>query len=211
MGPFSESASMLKLQIQRWSERPRILVLMLAMVLPAVALIVFGLYHLRHIQRDKAIEAAFKIDYQQVLAIAEKRINERAYEIADEAREKFPDTDHPEEIDSFLTTHPEITHAFLWTGKGDITFRSQLSRMRDPKFCAEDRMLMSDFGTWWDMDGKETIAKLKKIELKEGRHLFFMPHWIMRGEKKEFLSLALFRPNVSSVEHPALAGFIYDT
>ena len=39
-----------------------------------------ALYHLRTIQRDKAIEAAIQRDYQQVLAIAEKRIDERAYE-----------------------------------------------------------------------------------------------------------------------------------
>lgn len=44
---------MLKLQIPRWSERPRILMLMLAVMLPAAALIIFGFYHLRHIQRDR--------------------------------------------------------------------------------------------------------------------------------------------------------------
>jgi len=57
MGYISGSDNM-KLQLQQWSERPRTLVLMLAVILPAIALIGFGLYHLWSIQRDKAIEAA---------------------------------------------------------------------------------------------------------------------------------------------------------
>ena len=66
---------MLKLQIPRWSERLRIMVLMLAVILPAAALIGFGVYHLRNIQRDKAIEAAIQKDYEQTLLIAEKRMS----------------------------------------------------------------------------------------------------------------------------------------
>jgi hypothetical protein len=62
---------MLKLQVRRWSERPRILVLMLAVILPAAALIVSGVVYLCGIQRDKAIEATFQREYQHVLAIAE--------------------------------------------------------------------------------------------------------------------------------------------
>src|ERR1700741_3730363 len=128
MGYLSGSAAM-KLQLRQWSERPRILVLMLAVMLPAAALIAFSVLHLRRIQRDKAIEAAFRIDYQQFLAIAEKQINERANEIAEEVRAQFPDIHDSDELDSFLTTHPNITHAFLWTGKGEFDFRSQSSRM----------------------------------------------------------------------------------
>src|ERR1700758_962291 len=143
-------AYMLKLQIRGWSERPRILVLMLAVMLPAVALIVFGVHQLRSIQREKAFEAVIQRDHQQVLAIAEKRIDERAYDIAEEARAEFPDAGNAEEIDTFLTAHPDIAHAFLWTGKGSIEFRSQASQMQNSQLCAESRMLASDFGTWWD-------------------------------------------------------------
>ena len=82
---------MLKLQITRWSERQRILLLMLAVMVPAAALIFVSAYDLRRIQRDKAIEAAIQRDYQQVLAIAEKRIDERAYDAAEDDTEKFPD------------------------------------------------------------------------------------------------------------------------
>lgn len=187
------------------------MVLMLAIMLPAAALIVLGVYHLRHLQRDKAIEAVIQREYQQVLAIAEKRIDERAYEVTDEARAEFPDADKAEEIDTFLTTHPDIAYAFLWTGKGSLEFRSQASRMKDARSCAESKMLSSDFGTWWDTEGELYISKLKKIEATEGRHVFITSHAITRGEKMEYQSLVLFLPHGSTPEHPALAGFLYDT
>jgi signal transduction histidine kinase len=187
------------------------MVLMLAVMLPAAALILSGMGYLRRIQRDKAIEAAIQRDYQQVLAIAEKRIDERAYEGAEGTRSRFPDADNPEELDTFMAKHPHIAHAFLWTGKGKFAFRSQPSRLSDPRYCAEDGRLSSDLGAWWDLEGKDVIAKLKRIEAGEGRHVYFTSHWITRNDKMVFQSLALFLPRGSTPEHPALAGFIYDT
>jgi signal transduction histidine kinase len=202
---------MLKFQVRRWSERPRILVLMLAVMLPATALIVFGAVYLRRIQRDKAIEAAFQRDYQHVLAIAETRIDERAYEGAEEPKSSFPAADNPGELDTFLAKHPHLAHAFLWTGKGTLAFRSQSSRLSDPRYCAEDAKLASDLGAWSDIDGKDDIAKLKKIETRGGQHVYFTDHWVTRNDKMVYQSLVLFLPRGSTPERPALAGFIYDT
>jgi signal transduction histidine kinase len=202
---------MLKLEVRRWSERPRVFLLMLAVMLPAAALIVFGVYYLRSIQRDKAIEAAIKIDHQQVLAIAEKRIDEHAYEVAEAASAKFPSVDNFGEIDSFLKTHPNIAHAFLWTGKGMLKFRSQPSQMRDPQSCTESAKLSSDVGGWWDIEGKDHIGKLKKMEAMDGRRVSFTQEWVTRGDKMVYQSLVTFVPRGSTPEHPALAGFIYDT
>src|ERR1700761_1322530 len=121
---ISGSVSMFNLQVRCLSERPRVLLLMLAVILPAAALIGFGVYHLRNIQRDKAIEAAIQKYYEQILVIAEKRIDEHAFEVEEAASAKFPDVDNAGEIDTFLTTHPNIAHAFLWTGKGTLKFHS---------------------------------------------------------------------------------------
>lgn len=186
------------------------MVLMLAVMLPAVALIVFGVHELMSIQRDKAIEAVIQRDHQQVLAIAEKRIDGRAYEIAEEASAKFPDVDNFDEIGAFLAAHPDIAHAFLWTGKGSIEFRSQASQMQNAQLCAESKMLSSDFGTWWDIEGEDYIAKLKRMAT-EGRHVYITEHMLTRGDKMQYQSLVLFLPRGSTPEHPALAGFLYDT
>ncbi len=204
---------MWKLRKFRWSERPRILMLMLAVMLPAAALIGFGVFSLRNMQREKVIEAAYQVEYEHTLAIAEKQINERAYDMADDARMQFPDMDRSDadQLDSFLTAHPNIAHAFLWTGKDHFIFRSQPSRMSSGAFCAEDQTLASDFANWWNMDGKTYINKLRWHEANEGTHFFFMDHWVTRGDKMQYQSLVLFLPRGSSPERPALAGFIYDT
>jgi signal transduction histidine kinase len=187
------------------------LVFMLGVMLPAAALIVAGVWHLRTIQRDKAIEAVFQLEYQQVLAIAEKRIDARAYEIAEEARAKFPDADHGDKLEAFLAAHPDIAHAFLWTGKGHLEIQSQPDRMSDPEFEEDSRKLSSMVGHWFDLESNDEIAKLKKIEAMEGRRVYFTSNWVPRGDKWQYQSLVLFMPRGSTAEHPALAGFVYDT
>src|SRR5580704_10184132 len=142
-GPTSGHLSMLKLQVRRWSERPRMLLLMLAIMLPAAALIVWNVWHLRELQRKKEIETVIQSEYQKILAIAEKRIDERAYKMTEEIREKFPDADQPEDLESFLTAHPNVSHAFIWTGKGHLQWQSQPGMMDDPGFRDESKSLSS--------------------------------------------------------------------
>ena len=55
------------------------------------------------------------------------------------------------------------------------------------------------------------IAKLKKIQAVEGRHVYFTNNWVTRGDKMQYQSLVVFMPRGSTGEHPALAGFVYDT
>lgn len=201
----------MELHFRDWSERPRTIVLMLAVMLPAVALIIFGFVHLREIQQDKAIEAAIEREYQQILAIAEKHIDERAYDMAQEAAAKFPGANNSEDIDAFLTAHPEMPYAFLWTGKGNLDFRSQPGRMRDRQFCAESQAVSSDFMSWMDIEAPTYIARLKKIEAHTGRHVYITDHSVTRGDKMQYQSLVLFLPRSTGPDDPALAGFIYDT
>jgi len=208
---LSEKFRMLKLQMQRCSERQRMLVLMLAVMLPAAALIVASVYHLRSIQREKAVQAVIERDYQQVLAIAEKRIAERAYEMTEAAKAKFPDVDHTDDLDSFLEAHPDIAHAFVWRGTGDLVFVSQPRRMSDSEFREEGKRVASNIGNWFDVGSKEYTLKLKKFAAIEGHQVYITPNWIPKGDKWQYQSVALFVPRGSTPEHPALAGFAYDS
>jgi signal transduction histidine kinase len=207
IGRLSERVDMVKFQVRRWSERPRMLVFMLGVILPAAALIAVGVWHLRTIQREKSIEAVFQQEYQQVLAIAEKRIDARAYEIAEEASSKFPDAHEGDELEAFLASHRDIAHAFLWTGKGHLEIQSQPERMSDPEFGEDAKKLSSMLGNWFDMESNDWIGKLKKMEATEGHHVYLTNNWVTRG----YQSLVLFVPRGSTAEHPALAGFVYDT
>jgi signal transduction histidine kinase len=213
MGPkyISKKFRMMKLQMHRWSERSRMLVLMLAVMLPAAALIVASVYHLRSIQREKAVQAVIEREYQQVLAIAEKRITERAYDMTEAAKAKFPDVDHVDNLDGFLQTQPDVAHAFVWRGTGDLIFLSQPRRMGDSEFREEGKKLASNVGNWFDVGSKEYALKLKKFAAIEGRQVYITSNWIPRGDKWQYQSVVLFVPHGSTPEHPALAGFVYDS
>jgi signal transduction histidine kinase len=187
------------------------LVFMLGVMLPAAALIAFGVWHLRTIQREETVEAVFQREYQQVLAIAEKRIDARAYEIAEEARAKFPEADQGNKLEAFLAAHPDIAHAFLWTGKGHLEIQSQPDRMGDPETNKDEKELSSMLGPWFDLEPKDAFGKLKKIQAVEGRHVYLTNNWVTRGDKMQYQSLVVFVPRGSTAEHPALAGFVYDT
>jgi signal transduction histidine kinase len=193
-----------------WRKPPPMLVFMLGAMLPAAALIVANIVWLRHIQRDKVMDAAIQMDYEHMLKIAEKRIVERAYETSERASLQFPEVDQPEELDAFLATHPEITHAFLWTGKGNLDFRSQPGRMTDTAFQAEHKEVASEVGHVLDMWAGDEIARVKKNGVLEGRRTYISSESVLRGDKMVYESYVHFLPRGSTHEHPALAGFVYD-
>jgi signal transduction histidine kinase len=187
------------------------LVFMLGVMLPAAAFIIAGAWHLRDIQRNKAIEAVIQREHQQVLAIAEKRIDNRAYDIAEEARVKFPGVNQGDKLEAFLASHRDIAHAFLWTGKGHVESQSQPNRMCDPEFVEESKKFSSMIGPWFDLESKDYVTKLKKIEAMEGRRVYLTDYWVSRSDKWQYQSLVLFIPRGSTAGRPVLAGFVYDT
>ena len=69
------------------------LTLGLAVVLPAAALIYVNFSQLRAFERDKVLEAAIHRDFQEMLAITEKKINKKAYTMTEEVRNLFPSPD----------------------------------------------------------------------------------------------------------------------
>src|SRR5438045_9727200 len=65
----------------------------LAVLLPAAALIFVNFLQLRHFQRDKVLEATIHRDFQEMLAISEKKIDKKAIAMAEEARGHIPKPD----------------------------------------------------------------------------------------------------------------------
>jgi signal transduction histidine kinase len=201
---------MVKLPFRVWRNRPPIFVFMLAVMLPAAALVIASVVYLRHMQRDKIFDNSIKMEYQQTLAIAEKRIDDRAFEIAENAQASFPDVDDTEGLDAFLNAHPDISHAFIWTRKGEMTLRSRPEKMSDPEFQESSKKLAADFQLWFDMDSDEHIAKTKSAEAAEMRHVWITEEPIAQGDKMLYGTFVFFIPRGSSPDHPAIAGFGYD-
>src|SRR5512135_2271622 len=117
-----------------WSGNNRIrlmLTLQLAVMLPAAALIYANYLHLKSIERDKSLEAIIHRDFQQMLAISEKKINLRAYTMAEEIRDAFPCPDTEPKanlemgLDKLLASHPYLAHAFVYDADNGLIVRSQ--------------------------------------------------------------------------------------
>src|SRR5882672_8338827 len=69
------------------------LTLGLAVLLPAAALIYVNFSQLRAIERDKVLEAAIHRDFQEMLAITEKKMNKKVYTMTEDVRSLFPSPD----------------------------------------------------------------------------------------------------------------------
>jgi len=197
---------------RRWSERTRLmLTLELAVVLPAAALVILSAVHLTEIQRDRGVEAAFQRDFNQVLAISEKEINQKAYGLADDVRSEFPGAGDAcvETMDRLLSTHPYIAHVFIYEPGRGLTFRSQSSRLKDNSFRAEADDFSSMTTGWMQVEYKDQVKELEEMS-KNGKPYYFFPNWAPRGEKRLYQSGAIFLAADSQGGHKAIAGMVFD-
>jgi signal transduction histidine kinase len=202
-----------KMKTKRWNEKTRLLLtLELAVILPAAALVILSAWHVLHIQRDRAVEAAIQRDFSQVLAISEKQINHRAYELVDDVRNDVP---APGEacgptLDKILAAHPYAAHLFVYSPEMGMVFRSQAERLKkEPTFRDEADYLSQMFEGWFKMEFKSTAEKLAHGE-KKGMPYYFDSDWVQRGDKKVYQSDGLFlmkNPNTGSL---AIGGVALD-
>ncbi len=195
------------------NEKTRLLLtLELAVILPAAALVIVSAWHVLHIQRDHAVEAAIQREYSQVLAISEKQFNHKAYELVDEVRTEFP---APGEacsvtLDRILATHPYVAHLFVVSSNGGMVFRSQPDRLKsDSGFRSEAEDLSKMFDTWLKIDFASMSERLVHLE-KKGSPYFFEANWAPRGDKKVYQSTALFAIKGEQKGEIAIAGVAFD-
>ena len=195
------------------NEKTRLLLtLELAVILPAAALVVLSAWHVLHIQRDRAVEAAIQRDFSQVLAISEKQINHKAYELADDVRADLP---APSEacgpsLDKILASHPYAAHIFIFSPETGMVFRSQSDRlMKDGSFREEADYLNKMFDGWLKMDFKDLSEKLVHNE-KKGMPYIFETEWVSRGDKKAYQATALFAIPGEKKGTGAIGGIAFD-
>src|SRR5262249_47315138 len=125
---------------RHWSERTRVLLtLQLAVFLPAAALAAFTVYNLHSIQRHRAVEAALQRDFSRVLEITEKRLNEKARRMVEEARPGLPcPSEHAgDKLEEFLKKHSTFAHAFVYQPHHGVIVRSQPGHQDEADFQDE--------------------------------------------------------------------------
>ena len=186
------------------------LTLGLAVLLPAAALIYVNFSQLRTFERDKVLEAAIHRDFQEMLAIAEKKMNKKAYTMAEEARDVFPSPDteageKEKKLDLILSKNPWMAHVFLFDEKG-LVFRSQPQQMGDQYFRKEHDQLAETFGGWLGMEGKSMVEDMHK----KTRLMSFYSSPTKRADGETYVTTALFAlPGLSS-DRVVVGGATFD-
>lgn len=168
------------------------LTLGLAVVLPAAALIYVNFRQLHTFERDKVLEAAIHRDFQEMLAITEKKMNKQAYTMSEDARNLFPSPDaKPEEIekqlDLILAKSPWLSHVFLFDDK-NIIFRTQPGQLNDQYIRNERDELAGEYHGWLGMQGKYLSEQMRK----KSRPEMFYPSPTKRAEGEFFMTSAVF-------------------
>jgi hypothetical protein len=140
-----------------------VLTLGLAVVLPALTLIVVNFQHVKSIQRDKKIEGLIHRDFHYLLSNSAKKINGRAYELTEQARDLFPaESDTEEEkrkkFDQILAKSPWISHVFLFEQKKGVILQAQRACVTEKE--AEDFKAM--YHAWLGLEGPYLIGQLRK-------------------------------------------------
>ncbi|HEY0762894.1 MAG TPA: HAMP domain-containing sensor histidine kinase [Pyrinomonadaceae bacterium] len=140
-----------------------VLTLGLAVVLPALTLIFVNFQHVKSIQRDKKIEAIIHRDFQYLLTIASRKINSKAYELTEQARDQFPlETDSDDEkrrkFDVLLSKNPWMAHAFLFDAKKGLVLEAQRDRATKEQVAELDKM----YSGWMGLEGPYLASQLCK-------------------------------------------------
>jgi len=200
------------------AKRPRnartrmMLILELAVILPAATLVILSARHLQTIQRDKQVEAAIQRDFSQVLAISEKQINHKAYELVDDVQTEFPAPGGAcsETLDRILGSHPYVAHLMLYDPENGFVMRSQPYRLKtDSGFREEAEHISRSMDAWWKLEYDDFSKKLEKMEEK-GMPYYFEGDWVQRGDKHVYLSTALFLKTDKETGQRAIAGITLD-
>jgi signal transduction histidine kinase len=192
------------------SERMRLLITLGFVVFPAAALIGFSVLHLRSIQRDRAIEAAIQRDFQHMMAITEKRMARKAYDMVDEIQPKVPcpyDSDAGPRLQAILDKHPHFSQVFTWSkGKGTAV-RSQSRYTNTPEVHAEGEKLGAMITGWLDMEGAGYVEKLHKMESKGERPYMSSGEWINRNGKPVYQAVIFFPLKENNA---GMGGIVFD-
>ncbi len=186
----------------RLTDRTRtLLTLELAIVLPAAALMGFSIWNLKHIQRNKAIEAAIQRDFSHVLKIAEKKSWERANDLLTPVLREFPSPEgDPSKIkaklDRILLEHPEFAYAVLYDKKNNLLLsRIQPGRDWDKVFCGRTQDEINATGNWVAMEASDMAKHLRLMAEKGDQPVTFSGGWtLFENHQRTYWNVALFIP-----------------
>lgn len=200
----------------RLTDRTRtLLTLELAIVLPAAALMGFSILNLKHIQRDKAIEAAIQRDFSYVLKIAEKKSWEKANDLVTAVRKEFPDIDESSKtkarLERILVQHPEYSYAALYDKKNNmLVSRVQPGQDHDAVFCEHAQEDINAMANWLPVESAIMAKSLRMMEEKAEPPVGFYGGWMVRDNQHVYWNIAYFIPPGAPKDRVTLGVIAFD-
>ena len=166
----------------RLTDRTRMLLkLELAIVLPAVALMGFSIWNLKHIQRNHLVEAAMQRDFNEVLRYAQKESWKRAYHMTLPIRAEFPTPDDGPNIkvklERILSAHPEFAYAALYDKEtNSLVTRMQPGHDKDVVICGFTQDELNIVAKWLPFEAPKMVNEARKLE--EDEQVLFFGDWM---------------------------------
>ena len=188
------------------------LTLVLAVLLPAAALIYVNFSQLRSFERDKFLQAAIHRDFQQALAITETQMSKKAYAKVDDVAGMFPsikndDVEKKTKLEEALAKCACFDHAFIFDGE-DLTFVTDPNQMNDRFVREEHDHMVEGYRTWFS--SKEELKSIIETINKKPQHMFFSPMPSKRADGPAYILTAFFALPDNSTDELAFGGISFD-
>jgi signal transduction histidine kinase len=203
---------------RKWklTDRTRMLLqLELAITLPAVALIGFGIWNLKNIQHDQFIEAAIQREFRHMLQIAEKKSWMRVDDLVEPAVKEFPNINEGEtqikaDLDRILREHPEFAYAIVYDKNCHIMVSAiQPNREHDEDFWEHAQESINSVTTWLPIEAPSMSEHLRMAAEKGDSYLFY-GEWTTRHRHHVYSNMAYFLPPGVGKEEAAFAMLSFD-
>jgi signal transduction histidine kinase len=143
-----------------------VLTLGVAVLLPAVGLIYVNFHQLQTFKRDKVLEAAIHRDFQELLAITEKRMNKKLYAMVEDVREMYPSPDLDQldkevKLDRILQKNKWLSDVLFFDEEG-LIIHSQRNKMEEKYYHEQNERMANSYRIWFKGEGHGMLEEMRK-------------------------------------------------
>jgi signal transduction histidine kinase len=192
-----------------------LLKLELAITLPAVALMAFGIWNLKSIQRDQAIEAVIQRQLHHVLMIAEDKSWDKVSDLVEPARKKLPninagDQKIKEGLDLILRENPQFAYAMMYDKNCHVFVSAiQPNREHDEDFWERSQEAINSANGWLPLQAN-SIADHVRMGAEKGMPFEFYGEWASHHRRHTYMNEVFLIPPGAGKEEAALAILSFD-
>lgn len=194
-----------------WNVRTRLLLTLGLVLLPAAALVWFGFEHLISIEKEHTVQSAIHSEVQQKLAIFDKRLSERAFELVDPVRLHFPsplDQNLHEKLDAILAANPWASCAFVFDKENGTVLRLGTREREDPEAEEKGAKFTNTIHMWFSEEGEGLLLRMRRAE-KSGDPPY-VPWSPSEDIKQPYESMLFFPVDAAPRERVTIGGVMFD-